>query len=279
MIADIQVLPTPSGTAGNEHEHVEAAIAAIASSGCAHSVHALGTTVDVWKGRLTRCGVVCGLHSRPACCFKSGANKELMMLKLYQGTKTVTQLESSGQACAARNASAPLSQVKSHRWIPQAFTGAARTQSGRKRVCFTLQFEPSRLEGYLKDHESVWPEMQRALVECGWHNYSLFYRPDGMAIGYFETDESLGVACRRMDSHPVNAKWQTAMAKYTPQGTSPIDGVSEFEHYFYLGDDVEGVHSNWDSEGGAQLATAGRTVVALVVGLCAGLALGVRLRK
>ena len=220
------------------------------------------------------------MRSAFEACFKSGANKELMMLKLYQGTKTVTQLESSGQACATRNASAPISQVKSHRWIPQAFTGAARTQSGRKRICFTLQFEPSRLEGYLKDHESVWPEMQRALVECGWHNYSLFYRPDGMAIGYFETDESLDVACRRMDSHPVNAKWQAAMAKYTPQGTSPIDGVSEFQHYFYLGDDVEGVHSNCaDSEGGAQLATAGRTVVALVVGLCAGLALGVRLRK
>ena len=72
-------------------------------------------------------------------------------------------------------------------WRPQPFTGAARTRTGRRRVAFQLQFEPSRLGEYLKDHEAVWPEMQQALVSCGWHNYSLFYRADGFAVGYFET--------------------------------------------------------------------------------------------
>lgn len=48
-----------------------------------------------------------------------------------------------------------------------------------------------------KDHEAVWPEMQRALVECGWHNYSLFYRPDGLAVGYFETDADFATACEQ----------------------------------------------------------------------------------
>ena len=32
-----------------------------------------------------------------------------------------------------------------------------------------------------------------ALAETGWHNYSLFLRPDGLLIGYFET-ESLEAA-------------------------------------------------------------------------------------
>ena len=68
MIADIQVLPTPSGTAGNEHEHVEAAIAAIASSGCAHSVHALGTTVEGTADEVWSC-----VRSAFEACFKSGA--------------------------------------------------------------------------------------------------------------------------------------------------------------------------------------------------------------
>ena len=82
-------------------------------------------------------------------------------------------------------------------WLPQAFTGAARTRSGRRRVCFTLQFESSKLGSYLKDHEAVWPEMQTALVECGWHNYSLFYRADGFAVGYFETPHSFEDAMER----------------------------------------------------------------------------------
>ena len=74
-------------------------------------------------------------------------------------------------------------------WVPQHCTGPSKTAGGRNRVCFTLQFDTADLASYLRDHEAVWPEMQAALVECGWHNYSLFYRRDGFAVGYFETDE------------------------------------------------------------------------------------------
>ena len=59
--------------------------------------------------------------------------------------------------------------------------------------------------------------MQQALVDCGWHNYSLFYRPDGFAVGYFETDASgFEEAGGRMEGYDVNAVWQEAMSKYTP---------------------------------------------------------------
>ena len=77
-------------------------------------------------------------------------------------------------------------------------------------------------------------------MECGWHNYSLFYRPDGFAVGYFETDDDFASACKRMDAHAVNRKWQDAMSKYTPSGTSPLDGGdTSLRHYFYLGTDTE----------------------------------------
>ena len=66
-------------------------------------------------------------------------------------------------------------------WSAQAFTGGGgTTRSGLNRVGFTLQFETADLPQYLKDHEEVWPEMQQALVDCGWHNYSLFYRPGAL---------------------------------------------------------------------------------------------------
>src|ERR1035438_1262375 len=57
-----------------------------------------------------------------------------------------------------------------------------------QRVCFVLQVRPERLEEYKERHRSVWPEMQAALRETGWGNYSLFLRDDGLLVGYLETE-------------------------------------------------------------------------------------------
>ena len=46
VIAEIQVAPSPPGTAENPHEHVEAAIAVIQGSGLRYEVGALGTTLE-----------------------------------------------------------------------------------------------------------------------------------------------------------------------------------------------------------------------------------------
>ena len=96
MIAELQVLPTPAGTDENEFEHVEAAIAVIASSGLKHTVNALGTTIEgspdeVWA------------TARAAfdACLESGATKEMMILKIYQSSHTTASLEKSGRAAAA----------------------------------------------------------------------------------------------------------------------------------------------------------------------------------
>ena len=49
--------------------------------------------------------------------------------------------------------------------------------------------------------------MQSALRDSGWGNYSLFLRPDGLLIGYVESDD-LPAALRAMDLTEVNARWQ-----------------------------------------------------------------------
>ena len=46
MIAEIQVLPRPIGTAESRYAHVDAAIAAITASGLAYEVGAMGTTFE-----------------------------------------------------------------------------------------------------------------------------------------------------------------------------------------------------------------------------------------
>jgi L-rhamnose mutarotase len=44
-----------------------------------------------------------------------------------------------------------------------------------QRICFVLQVKPDRLQEYIERHRQVWPEMQAALRETGWNNYSLSF--------------------------------------------------------------------------------------------------------
>ena len=68
------------------------------------------------------------------------------------------------------------------------------------RYCFQLQVKPDRIAEYRERHAAVWPDMLRALAETGWRNYSLFLRPDGLLIGYVESDD-LAAAQAAMDDH------------------------------------------------------------------------------
>lgn len=82
-----------------------------------------------------------------------------------------------------------------------------------KRICFTLQVRPDRLEEYRQRHNSVWPEMRQALRESGWHNYSLFLREDGLLIGYLETPD-FDQALAQMAATDVNRRWQEQMKEF-----------------------------------------------------------------
>ena len=82
-----------------------------------------------------------------------------------------------------------------------------------QRVSFLLQVKKDRLEAYESRHRAVWPEMLEALRQTGWRNYSLFLRADGLLVGYLET-EDFAEAVRRMQDHPVNARWQAEMAGF-----------------------------------------------------------------
>ena len=80
-----------------------------------------------------------------------------------------------------------------------------------KRIGLVLKVRRDKIEEYKKHHQQVWPEMLDALRRNGWHNYSLFMKPDGSLFGYFETPESLETAVARIpgivgsDNH---AAWQ-----------------------------------------------------------------------
>lgn len=106
----------------------------------------------------------------------------------------------------------------------------------RRRVCFQLQVKPQRIEEYQVRHSAVWPEMLTALVETGWHNYSLFLRPDGMLIGYFETDD-LDASLAGMAATEVNTRWQAEMSEFfLDLDGSPDTGFLQLREVFHLQD-------------------------------------------
>ena len=104
-----------------------------------------------------------------------------------------------------------------------------------QRVCFLLQVRSDRLDEYRARHREVWPEMLDALREAGWRNYSLFLRPDGLLVGYLETDDFQS-ALEGMEARDVNARWQAEMAPFfeLPEGGRADTGLERLEEVFHL---------------------------------------------
>ncbi len=112
------------------------------------------------------------------------------------------------------------------------------------RYCFQLQVRPELLPEYRARHAAVWPDMLRALAAAGWHNYSIFARPDGLLIGYVEADD-LAAAQAAMAGTDVNTRWQADMARFFTglDGQAPDEGFVLLEEIFNLDDQLSEVTS------------------------------------
>lgn len=80
MIAELQVLPNPSGTDDAPHAHVDAAIAALAAADLHHEVSALGTTLEgppdaVWAA----------LRAAHDATIAAGSKVTISVIKLCEG--------------------------------------------------------------------------------------------------------------------------------------------------------------------------------------------------
>jgi L-rhamnose mutarotase len=88
-----------------------------------------------------------------------------------------------------------------------------------RRVCFTLEVKPERLEEYRRRHAQVWPDMLVAL------------RDDGLLVGTLLTDD-LAAAQAAMDATEVSARWEAQMAEFFIHGRHLVvlDEVFNLEH-------------------------------------------------
>jgi L-rhamnose mutarotase len=99
------------------------------------------------------------------------------------------------------------------------------------RRAFVHHVRPDRIDDYVAAHANVWPELLRALRDAGIRNYSI-YRDGHRVFGYFEADD-LDATAAFLSTHPVNVRWQHAMAGLLEQPV-PHGGVPRLEEIFRL---------------------------------------------
>lgn len=105
------------------------------------------------------------------------------------------------------------------------------------RYCFLGRVDPANLDEYKRRHAAVWPELLRTLDGAGWRNYSLFLRPDGMLVGYVESDD-LAESQRQVAATEVNTRWQAEMAKLFAADGAPDQSWEFLEEVFNLPDQL-----------------------------------------
>lgn len=82
MIAEIQVIPRPAGTADDRYKHVDAAIAVIQASGLRYEVHGMGTVIEgppekIWP-------LLQAVHQ---ATLESGSERTLSIIKVSGGAQ------------------------------------------------------------------------------------------------------------------------------------------------------------------------------------------------
>ena len=102
------------------------------------------------------------------------------------------------------------------------------------RYAFMLRLNPGVAEAYEQAHREVWPEMLELLKSAGISEYSI-YRRDELLILTLRTAD-FEATWSKIDNHPVNLRWQQAMAPLF----APLEGLRAGERFpmmeevFYL---------------------------------------------
>ena len=94
-----------------------------------------------------------------------------------------------------------------------------------QRIAFILRLRPGTEEAYDKAHAEVWPEMLALLKRAGISEYSIFRRDQLLVLSM--QVEKFDETWARIESDPVNTRWQQAMAPYF----APLDPLRPGERF------------------------------------------------
>jgi L-rhamnose mutarotase len=80
-----------------------------------------------------------------------------------------------------------------------------------KRIAQILFVNPGQYEEYEKRHANLWPEMEKALIEHGARNYSIFLnKQDGNLFAYLEVENQ--AKYNEIANTEICKKWWDYMA-------------------------------------------------------------------
>ena len=97
-----------------------------------------------------------------------------------------------------------------------------------------MRIRPELKAEYKKRHDELWPDMAGAIRESGIGNYSIYFREDGLLIGYFESNDPAR-SLEKLGKTDANARWQVSMDRFfvkkDPKSVGPdIEAVEEVFH-------------------------------------------------
>jgi L-rhamnose mutarotase len=103
-----------------------------------------------------------------------------------------------------------------------------------KRFAFMLRLRSGAAEAYDEAHHAVWPEMLALLKSAGISEYSIYRRDELLILTFRAAD--FEAAWSQIDNHPVNLRWQKAMAQFFApiEGLRPGERFPMMEEVFYL---------------------------------------------
>ena len=112
-----------------------------------------------------------------------------------------------------------------------AYNGEANPM---KRYAFILRLNPGMIEAYEEAHREVWPEMLELLKSVGIHEYSIYRRDELLVLTLRAVD--FEATWSQLDNHPVNLRWQQAMAPLfaANEGLRPGERFPMMAEVFYL---------------------------------------------
>jgi L-rhamnose mutarotase len=79
-----------------------------------------------------------------------------------------------------------------------------------ERRAFLIHIYPGTEAEYDRRHDEIWPEMESALSNSGFTNYSLF-RSGTTVIGYLECIPNVATAGEKMSETETSARWNDFM--------------------------------------------------------------------
>jgi L-rhamnose mutarotase len=103
-----------------------------------------------------------------------------------------------------------------------------------RRYAFILRLRKGAAEAYEEAHRAVWPDMLALLRSAGVREYSIYRRDELLVLTLRAAD--FEATWGRIENHPVNLRWQQAMAPLfaPPEDLRPGEWFPMMKEVFYL---------------------------------------------